>query len=67
MNFIVRYKIQSFLLENLIEILVYMDNQTLCNQGLIHLDNIHIGRIFSHIDYHVNKYKFRKEIIFFVL
>jgi hypothetical protein len=32
-----------------------MDNQTLCNKEIIHLNNIHTGRIYSHIDYH-NKY-----------
>ncbi|CAF3752525.1 unnamed protein product [Rotaria sordida] len=34
---------------------LYMDNQTLCNQEIIYLKNIPIGRIYSHIDYH-NKY-----------
>jgi hypothetical protein len=32
-----------------------MDNQTLCNQGIIDLNDVHTGRIYSHIDYHVNK------------
>ncbi|CAF3948028.1 unnamed protein product [Rotaria magnacalcarata] len=39
----------------LFQFLVYMDNQTLCNQEIINLKNIHRGRIYSHIDYH-NKY-----------
>ncbi|CAF1218241.1 unnamed protein product [Rotaria magnacalcarata] len=37
------------------ELKLYMDNQTLCNQEIINLKNIHRGRIYSHIDYH-NKY-----------
>jgi hypothetical protein len=32
-----------------------MDNRTLCNQEIIDLENIHMGRIYSHIDYHVNQ------------
>jgi hypothetical protein len=31
-----------------------MDNQSLCNEGLIELKDVHAGRIYSHIDYHVN-------------
>jgi len=38
------------------QFLVYMDNQTLCNQGIIDLNNIHTWTIYSHIYYHVNKY-----------
>ncbi|CAF2557838.1 unnamed protein product [Rotaria sp. Silwood2] len=34
---------------------LYMDNQTLCNQEIVYLKNIHAGRIYSHIDYH-NRY-----------
>jgi len=47
-----------FIIKFLIKILVYMDNQTLCNQEIIYLKNVHIGRIYSHIDFHVNKYIF---------
>jgi len=45
-----------------------MDNQTLCNQGIIRLENIHTGRIYSHIDYHVKKnesLKYRKALFVF--
>lgn len=36
-------------------ILVDMDNQTLCNHGLITLGNAHTGKIFSHFHYHVSR------------
>jgi hypothetical protein len=58
MNFIVRNLEIKFYL--IILLLVYMDNQTLCNEGIIHLENVYIGRIYSHIDYHVNKYNKKK-------
>lgn len=33
---------------SIILLLVYLDNQTLCNQQIISLDNHHTGRIYSH-------------------
>ena len=36
-------------------ILVEMDNQTLCDHGLITLAGVHTGQIFSHLHYHVSR------------
>ena len=43
-----------------------MDNQTLCNQGIVDLKNIHMGRIYSHIDYHVIHQMFIDVVIFLI-
>ena len=46
-------------------LLVYMDNQTLCHQGIISLENLPLGRIYSHSDYHVSGYSDRFEKLVF--